>query len=245
MNLFIVIAVGAGISLILNYLADVLPEDQRLSKPVCKKCGHPFTVKGYLFSFYCPECHATPSKRYWLTLIFSIIISILLAFFPLRHFNYWQSLPLLAFLALVVIIDIEHRYVLLVTDIVGLVLGIIYGLLLHPPLQVLLGGLVGAAVMLVLFYGGVLFNRIVARIRKEEIEEVALGMGDVIVCGYLSMIAGIQHVAGLLVLTILFSGVFALLYVIVKTIIKKFNAFSAIPYVPFMVLALITLFYLP
>ncbi len=134
---------------------------------------------------------------------------------------------------------------LFVTDVVGVILGVIYGLILHSPLQVLFGGLVGAGAMLILFYGGVLFNKIAARIRKEEIEEVALGLGDVIVCGYLGMIAGIQHVAGLLVLTVLYSGVFALLYVIVKSIFRKFNAFSAIPYVPFMVLALITLFYLP
>lgn len=245
MKIILFIAIGAAVGVLLNYLADVLPEDQRLTKPVCKKCGHPFTWKEYLFSFHCPECNAKPGLRYWLTLMLSIVFSVVLAFFPLNHFNYWQSLPLVVFLALVMIIDIEHRYVLFVTDVVGVILGVVYGLILHPPLQVLFGGLVGAGAMLILFYGGVLFNKVVARIRKEEIEEVALGLGDVIVCGYLGMIAGIQHVVGLLVLTVLYSGVFALLYVIVKSIFRKFNAFSAIPYVPFMVLALITLFYLP
>jgi leader peptidase (prepilin peptidase)/N-methyltransferase len=245
MNLILYIAAGAVISLLLNYLADVMPEDRPFSRPTCKKCGHSFTLKEYLFSFRCAECLANPGLRYWLTLILSIVFSVLLAFFPLHHFTYWQSLPLITFLALVLIIDIEHRFVLFTTDVVGIVLGIIYGLLLHPPLQVLFGGLVGAGVMLALFYGGVLFNKIAAKIRKQEIEEVALGLGDVIVCGYLGMIAGIQHVAGLLVLTVLLSGVFALLYVIGKSITRKFNAFSAIPYVPFMVLALIILFYLP
>jgi prepilin signal peptidase PulO-like enzyme (type II secretory pathway) len=98
---------------------------------------------------------------------------------------------------------------------------------------------------LLLYFGGILFNRVVSKIRKQQIEEIALGFGDVIVCGYLGFIAGFSHIAGFLLLTIILSGVFALLYIITKVVVKKYSAFSAIPYVPFMVLAIIILFYLP
>ncbi len=87
MKIILFIAIGAAIGLVLNYLADILPEAQRLTKPICKKCGHSFTWKEYLFSFHCPECKAKPGLRYWLTLILSIAFSVLLDFFPVNHFN--------------------------------------------------------------------------------------------------------------------------------------------------------------
>jgi leader peptidase (prepilin peptidase) / N-methyltransferase len=244
MNLIICICVGVAAGILLNFLADIIPAEKRLAIPACKNCGHPFNWKNYFFSFRCPECHITPGLRYWFTILLAVVLSVLLAFFPLRPFNYWESLPLVLLLALVVLIDIEHRLVFIETSILGVILGAIYGLLLHKPLQVLLGGLVAAAAMLCLFYGGILFNKIMSRIRHQEMEEVALGFGDVVVCGYLGLIAGIQHVAGFLLLTVILSGIFAVFYVFIKLIIRKYNAFSAIPYVPFMALALLILFYL-
>ena len=245
MNLVLYIFVGAAISLLLNYLADVLPETRKFSRPVCKQCGKTFTVKEYLFSFHCPECKAKPGRRYWNVLVLGMVLSVLLAYFPLKTFTYWQSLPLVTFLGLVLIIDIEHHAVLFETDFVGLALGLLYGLSLHKPLEAILGGVVGSAAMFLLYMGGILFNRVLSRIRKQEIEEVALGFGDVIVCGYLGLIAGIQHVAGFLLLAVIFSGIFAICYLIFKSITRKYSAFTAIPYVPFLVLGLLTLFYLP
>jgi hypothetical protein len=245
MNLILYIVLGAVISLLLNYLADVLPETRKLTRPVCKQCGKPYTLKAYLFSFHCPECKAKPERRYWIVLVLGMVFSVVLAYFPLHPFTYWQCLPLAAFLGLVLIIDIEHHAVLFETDFVGLVLGLIYGLSLHKPLEALFGGIVGAAAMFLLYMGGILFNRVLSKIRKQEIEEVALGFGDVIVCGYLGLIAGIQHVAGFLLLAVIFSGIFALCYLLFKSITRKYSAFTAIPYVPFLVMAIITLFYLP
>ena len=245
MNLILFIVIGALVGLLLNYLADVLPETRRLSMPTCRMCRKTHTLKSYLFSFNCPECKAKPGVRYWITLLLGMVISVLLALFPMQPFTYWQSLPLVVFLSLVLIIDIEHHAVLFETDFVGLALGIIYGFSLHKPLEALLGGIAGAGAMLLLYFGGMLFNRVLGKIRNQEIEEVALGFGDVIVCGYLGLIAGIQHVSGFLLLTVIYSGIFALLFVICKLVIRKYSAFTAIAYVPFMVVALFTLFYLP
>jgi leader peptidase (prepilin peptidase)/N-methyltransferase len=245
MNLILYIVIGALISLLLNYLADVLPETRKLSRPFCRQCGEPFSLKAYLFSFRCPECGEKPARRYWIVLILCMVISVMLAYFPLKTFTYWQSLPLAIFLGLILIIDIEHHAVLFETDFVGIVVGLVYGFMLHKPLETLLGGVVGAAAMFLLYMGGILFNRVLSRIRKQEIDEVALGFGDVIVCGYLGLIAGIQHVAGFLLLAVIFSGIFAICYLIFKAITRKYSAFTAIPYVPFLVLGLITLFYLP
>jgi leader peptidase (prepilin peptidase)/N-methyltransferase len=245
MSIILCVVIGALIAVLLNYLADVLPRTRKFSRPVCHNCGHAFTLREYLISFRCPECKTNPSKRYWIVLIAGMAGSVLLALFPLKPLGYWASLPLLAFLALVMIIDIEHRAVLIETDIVGFVLGIIYGLIIHRPLEMILGGIGGAGIMGVIYFGGIFFNRVIGTIRNQKMSEVALGLGDVIVCGYLGLIMGWPHIAGMIIIAILLGGVFSLGFILVKIITKKYNPFSAIPYVPFLILAAITMFYLP
>ncbi|MEA5077366.1 MAG: prepilin peptidase [Anaerolineaceae bacterium] len=245
MILILYIVIGALIGILLNYLADVLPVEHKFSLPVCKHCGEKYSIMNYLFSFHCPNCQSKPGMRYWLVLILSVLFSVLLAFFPLQPFTYWASLPLLIFLGLIVIIDVEHRAVLFETDFVGIALGLTYGWILHGIWSTLLGGLLGAAIMLGMYYLGILFNRIVAKIRYQEVDEVALGLGDVFVSGYLGLICGIQHVPALIILAVLLAGVFAIIYLIVKAIAKKYSPFSAIAYAPFLIAALLILFYLP
>ena len=245
MILILYIFIGALAGILLNYLADVLPVEKKFALPVCSQCGKPFSIINYLFSFHCPHCQAKPKARYWIVLVLSMVLSVLLVFFPLKPFSYWASLPLLVFLGLIVIIDVEHRAVLFVTDFVGIGLGLIYGWLLHGVWNTLLGGLLGAAIMLGMYFLGILFNRVVARIRNQEVDEVALGLGDVFVSGYLGLICGLQHVPAMIILAILLSGVFAILYLIVKAIAKKYSAFSAIAYAPFLIVATLILFYLP
>ena len=245
MSIILCVITGALTAIILNYLADVLPLTRKFSRPVCRNCGQTFTLKGYLFSFHCPNCKAKPSARYWIVLAAGVLGSLLLALFPLKPLGFWASLPLLAFLALVTIIDIEHRAVLIETDIIGFVLGIVYGLIIHSPVEMFLGGLVGAGIMGVIYFGGILFNRILGKIRHQEMSEVALGLGDVFVCGYLGLIMGWPHIVGMIVIAIILGGVFSLGYILVKLITKKYEAFSAIPYVPFLILAAVIMFYLP
>lgn len=243
--MFLCVITGVLVAVLLNYLADVLPLTRKFGRPVCHNCGQAFTLKGYLFSFHCPNCKAKPSARYWIVLIAGVVGSLLLALFPLKPLNFWVSLPLLAFLSLIMIIDIEHRAVLIETDIVGFVLGIVYGLIFHSPVETILGGVAGAGIMVVIYFGGILFNNILGKIRHQEMSEVALGLGDVFVCGYLGLIMGWPHIVGMIIIAIILGGVFSLGYILVKMITKKYQAFSAIPYVPFLILAAVIMFYLP
>ncbi|MHC1741048.1 MAG: A24 family peptidase [Anaerolineaceae bacterium] len=245
MSAVICLVVGAVIGILLNYLVDVFPNERKFTRPVCRECKHLFSVKEYLFSFKCPECNTKPSKRYWIVLILSTIGVVLLALFPLKPLGFWISLPLVTFLALVTIIDIEYRIVLIETDVLGVVLGIIYGLILHRPLEMVLGGVAGAGIMTAVYFGGVLFNKVLGKIRHQEMSEEALGLGDVFVCGYLGLIMGWPHIVGMIIIAIILGGVFSLGYLLVKIITKKYSAFSAIPYVPFLIIAGMIMFYLP
>jgi hypothetical protein len=245
MSAVICIIAGIFVAILLNYLADVLPVTGKFSRPMCHKCRHSFTAKEYLFSFHCPDCQVKPSKRYWIVQIAGIVGSLLLAIFPMQPLGYWLSLPLVTFLALVTIIDIEHKAVLIETDIVGAVIGIIYGLIIHRPLDMIIGGLAGAAIMSALYFVGVLFNKVLGNIRHQQIDEVALGLGDVFVCAYLGLIMGWPHIAGMVIIAVLLGGVYSMAYILIKLLTKKYSAFSAIPYVPFLIAAAVIMFYLP
>jgi prepilin signal peptidase PulO-like enzyme (type II secretory pathway) len=228
------------------------PDDSFLQKisylkwtPKCEKCDYIFTPRNYLFSFRCPNCGKKTRVGNWLVPLVSIVVSVLLALFPARPLTFWASLPLFAFFGLVMLIDFRYKAVLLETDILGILLGIIYGLVIHSPSEMIFGGIAGAAIMLLIYLGGILFNRVLGNIRHQKIDEVALGLGDVIVSSYLGLIMGWPHIVGMLVIGILLGGVFALLYILFKLVKKSYVAYEAIPYVPFLVIAAIVMFYLP
>jgi hypothetical protein len=213
--------------------------------PKCEKCGEVYSSRNYLFSFRCPNCGKSTRIGNWLVPLLAVIASVLLALFPAKPLSYWASLPLFAFFGLVMLIDFRYKAVLLETDILGIILGIIYGLIIHSPSEMIFGGVAGTAIMLLIYLGGILFNRVLGNLRHQKIDEVALGLGDVIVSGYLGLIMGWPHIVGMLVIGILLGGIFSLLYILYKLVTKSYVAYEAIPYVPFLVIAAVVMFYLP
>ena len=244
MHLIVNIIVGALIGILVNYLADVLPITRRFSRPVCLNCGYPFSIRQYLFSFKCSKCgHKTPA-RVIIVLILAILCSVLLKCFPLGGLGYWATLPLLTFLGVILVVDIEYRVVLTETSYAGLVLMFIYGIVLHGLLPTLIGGVAGLLIMLSLYYLGILFNKLMSRMRGQEIQEVALGFGDVYVTTFLGFLCGWPGIIAVLLIAILASGAFSLLYILIKLITRKYQSFSAIPYTPFLILAAVSFFYI-
>jgi len=244
MDLIVNVIVGALVGIIINYLADVLPITRRLTRPICLNCGKPFTLREYLISFKCSKCGNKTPARVIIVLSLSILCSVLLDFFPLVGLNFWATLPLLIFLGLILVIDIEYRVVLKETSYVGLGLMFVYGFVLHEFLPTLIGGAAGLMIMLALYYLGILFNKIMSRIRGQEIDEVALGFGDVYVTTFLGFLTGWPAIIAVLLLAILASGVFSLFYILIKSILRKYQSFSAIPYTPFLILAAVAILFL-
>lgn len=236
--------IGALVGVLINYLADVLPISRRFSRPLCLNCGKIYSIKDYLFSFRCSKCGNKTSPRVIIVFVMTILCCILLAFFPLDGLSFWATLPVLVFLGVILVIDIEYRVVLTETSYIGLVLFFIYGIFMHDFLTTIIGGVAGFLIMLLLYYFGILFNKIIGKIRKQEIEEVALGFGDVYVCGFLGFFTGWPTIVATLLIAILASGIFSLLYIVVMTIIRRYRSFSAIPYTPFLILAAIASYYI-
>jgi hypothetical protein len=76
-NLIIYAVIGGAVGVLINYLSDVLPRTRRFSQPICPHCEVPFSLKGYLISFKCPNCGQKPRTRNFLVLITSIIAAVL------------------------------------------------------------------------------------------------------------------------------------------------------------------------
>lgn len=249
-NLIIYAVVGGLVGVLINYLSDVLPQTRRFSQPVCPHCSKPFSLKGYLISFKCPNCEQKPRMRNFVVLIVSIIAAVLVGIYPLIGLKFWLTIPVMIFLGMILVIDIEHHVVLIETSIVGLVMFFVYGWLMYKwsitgLLLTSVGGVAGFLIMLLVYFFGIFFSRGLGKIRKEEIKDSGLGFGDVYACAFLGFFVGWPYVVGMLIIAILVSGVYSFGYMIVKAIMKDYQISTTIPYTPFLILGALATFYIP
>ncbi len=227
----IIIWILAGLlcGLLLNYLADVLPDTRRLSRPLWwppsgKK------LRNYL-----------ASPRVLIVFLLSAVAAALLN----RHLP--VSFPVLAYgailfyFSLVAVIDVEHRLVLHPVSLAGAVTMGAIGLWRHALFSTLLGGLAGFAFMLALFFLGDWLGRLMARLRGEKWEDTALGFGDVNLAGVIGLLMGWPGVIAALFVGMLAAGLFSGAYLLWMLVSRKYSAFSSIPYAPFLCLGTVLL----
>jgi len=89
--------------------------------------------------------------------------------------------------------------------------------------------------------GHVYLNAVNAR-RGEPVTEVAFGFGDVTLATFCGLIIGYPGVIVMLVLMVLFGGLFALLYVLGRMLFAKgYRAHTPLPYGPSIILAAMVL----
>jgi leader peptidase (prepilin peptidase)/N-methyltransferase len=157
--------------------------------------------------------------------------------------GYWGSLIVLSFFSVVIVIDIEYKLILHPVSIFGAVLGLLVGIYLHGFIPSLLGGVVGFGTMLVLYWLGGVLLRFTARRRGEEIDDVALGFGDVNLSGVIGLMLGFPAVILGLFLAILIGGAVSLLYLVVMLVLGRYRLFSALPYGPFLVAGAVLLLF--
>ncbi len=220
-----------------NLLADTLPATRRPWPPVCPRCGRrqaPGSALGIAAAY--GLCGHARSWRSRLLPPLGAALTVYLWARPPRP-GFWAAWVLAAYFALVVVIDVEHRLILHPVSAAGALLGALLGVQRHGALSTLLGGAAGYALMLGLYALGGAFAAWAARRRGEPLDEVALGFGDVNLSGALGLLLGWPGVAAGLVLTILLGGLFSAGYVLWMLARRRYQAFAAIPYGPFLVLA--------
>ena len=244
-SILLSIILGFVIGTLINYLADVLPATRRFSKPLCPQCSQPYPLKATLLSRPCPNCGHKRPIRHWLVLIFSVILCVLLQFFPFHGLSFWATLPLLAYLGMIVVIDLEHRLVLVETSLFGLILILGYGIVFHGIKNALSGALGGMLIMLALFLLGMGFGKVVGILRHKAISEVPFGFGDVVFGTILGLLCGWPEIAAGLLLGILLFSAYSVVWLISLVLTKRYKSFSnAQALTPFLILGSIILFYL-
>ena len=237
--------VGLLAGVLINYLADVLPASRRFARPQCRACGQVYPLKDYLLAPKCPHCGKKAPARTYLVLLGSAAVSVLLHFFPFFNLSFWATLPLLVYFGVVAVIDLEHRLVLLEISLVGLALGLIYGWLMRGLPTTLWGGLGGLLVMLAFYLLGIVFAKVVGKIRHKNISETAFGFGDVFVGTILGLLMGWPAVVGAFIIGFLAFALFSLGAIILLAVTKRYRAFAnAQALAPFLILGAIVVFYL-
>ncbi len=236
---------GWGAALLVNYLSDVLPARRKLTLPVCTQCAADFAWTDYILLKRCSKCGAARSKRTWITQAAGLILTVYLWYFPPKQLGFWLGFLLLIYLAVVLIIDLEHRLVLHPVSYFGIFLGLLVGTKLHGFGNALLGGLVGFGIMFGLYYLGIFFARWVSKRRGENIvaEGDALGFGDVNLAGILGLMLGLPLIFFGVLAAILAGGLVSLILVLGMLAFKRYQAFSAIPYAPFLIFGAVFLLY--
>jgi leader peptidase (prepilin peptidase)/N-methyltransferase len=252
-KILIPIVFGVLSGWLVNYLADVLPRTRKFTQPVCPSCGSPIQPGGYLLFKRCQECKRFPKPRSWIVLIGMPILSILFWFFHRESIPYWLSLTISTFFTVVLIIDVEYRVILNPVSVAGIILGLGSGIYLrsgadifHGIWSTLAGGAAGFLVMLAFYYLGTLYVKAMAKRNRIQADEVALGFGDVNLAGIIGLIVGWPAIFASLFFAILGGGIISLVVMLTLILARRFKAFTAIPYAPFLILgACYLLFVIP
>jgi leader peptidase (prepilin peptidase)/N-methyltransferase len=161
---------------------------------------------------------------------------------PPGKINFFLAYVLLAYLGVVFVIDLEHRLIMHPVSIAGALLGLVVGFSANGLVPTLLGGAFGFGSMLLLYFLGEAFTRYMSKRRGEPIDEVALGYGDVNLCGVTGLLLGWPVILAGILFTIFAGGIGSLLVIAYMLIRKRYNAFTPIPYAPFLIFSI--LFYL-
>jgi leader peptidase (prepilin peptidase)/N-methyltransferase len=236
---------------LVNYLADVLPTTHKLSRHVCLKCQTTFGWIDALLFRNCKNCGKRRGLRSLVTQAVMTIVPVFIWIFPGQTLPFPLAFILLVYLAVVLVIDLEHRLILHPVSIIGAILGLGIGIFLRGKQSIaygitstLLGGAAGFGVMLVFFFIGELFVKRMSKNRGLSSDEVALGFGDVNLSGILGLLLGWRAIFACLFFAILAGGLVSLVIILGMLIAKKYKAFTAIPYAPFLILSAIYFLFL-
>jgi leader peptidase (prepilin peptidase)/N-methyltransferase len=237
---------GWLLGVLVNYLADELPLRRRLTRPFCIVCDTDQSWLNYLvWPRQCPACNQRRSFRVWIVEVFFIAASVFISFSPPAKVGYWLGIVILAYFGIVVLIDLEYRLIMHPVSIFGAVLGLLVGTLRVGLLRSMIGGVVGFGIMWLIYLLGVLIIKLVNRRRGPAVNDVAFGFGDVNLSGVLGLMLGWPLILVGLVVAVLIGGLVSLIYILVMLVTRKYHAFAALPYGPFLVIGAVILIYFP
>jgi leader peptidase (prepilin peptidase)/N-methyltransferase len=255
MRLLIPILLGLLAGGLINYLADVLPHTLRLpvktqvhiSRPLClnPECKAAFRWTNYLLLRHCPKCGRGRGGRPYAVLLLAEGLSLFIWFSPPHTLGFGLGLAVLTYLLLVTVIDLEHRLILRPLSLAGLILAALAGTSARGWQSTLTGGAAGFGIMFLFYLLGILFTRWRARRLGTADHEEALGSGDVTLATILGLLLGWPGIGLGLLLGILAGGTGSLVVILWMLARRNYQAFTVIPYAPFLILSAVFLLFSP
>lgn len=241
----IVALLGLIVGFIINLLADSLPGGQSLGWPRCQACTAPRPFGALLGlgalitrTWRCLYCDTPRYRRVLLVEVFSVLGAIWLYRFEIPPPLFWPGLIAGTIFILIVVIDVEHKLILhAVSGSAVLMLGMLG--IFDPskgPAKTIIGGLVGFGLIFGLFLLGGIIAKWIANRRDQPFDEVVFGFGDVTLAGVVGLAVGWPGVLIALFIGVLAAGGYALIYILYMFALRRYRAFLAIPYGPFLVL---------
>lgn len=150
------------------------------------------------------------------------------------------NLVVVAILALITVIDVEHRLILLAVILPACLVALLRSLFAPPPAwqDALLGGGLGFLLFFVMYLGGLGFSRLM------RTDAVAFGFGDVMLGTLSGMLLGWRLILLALILAIFLGAAGSLLYLLGRLISRRrYSLFTALPYGPYIVLATVLIMF--
>lgn len=236
MEIPIVIIAAYLLATLANYCADILPRKFKFSRPECTKCNSTLSWVSFFSYSRCSSCRSFRPIRHWLILVLMVIAEIWMWISPPPRLGFFVGTGFLFYFIVVFLIDLENRYILGITNLIGIIIGLAFGWYRNGLIDTLIGGAAGFLIMLIFYYLGIVFNRVVSRMRHQEVEEVALGFGDVYISGIIGLMIGWPEIVGALLVGILIGGLVSGLIIFGSMIFRKYQALTAIPYAPFLII---------
>jgi prepilin signal peptidase PulO-like enzyme (type II secretory pathway) len=138
--------------------------------------------------------------------------------------------------SLISIIDIEHRLVLWRVVAPAAIVIAAMQVVNHGFWKTLWGGLCGYGLVLGMFLLGQLFSLGLARLKGQALDEVAFGGGDVNLAALVGLAVGWPEMLLALLVTVFSAGVFAMLFLLVQIVRRRYNPYTPFAYGPFFVL---------
>jgi prepilin signal peptidase PulO-like enzyme (type II secretory pathway) len=191
------------------------------------------------------------SWRHPLTEIMSVIFFVLAAMTAphidgMNMAQYLLNFVYMALFALIIVIDIEHKLILFVVMIPAIIVALMDAWLVPEPYPSIVDSLIGCGVgfgfFFLIYLFGFVFRWVMGKVRGQKINTVAFGYGDVMMISFSGAMLGLLPTLLAIFITLMLGFVGALLFMVGRRIVSgRYDAFTAIPYGPYIVIATMTM----